>query len=225
MLKLALFDLAGTTLLDNDLVDNAFLHVFHAHNLPVRLEELLPFRGSAKRPIAETMVSRYRPEGGEKLITTIMEGFEEGMETELRACGQSIPGSEATFEWLRERQIKVGVTTGFSRKIKDLVFEALGWDERLIDVTACSDEVPESRPAPWMIFEAMRRADIYPPSAVMTVGDTPRDLQAGTNAGCGFVVGVLSGSGTVETLGRERHTHLLGSVAEIPALLERERIG
>ncbi|MEN6544690.1 MAG: HAD-IA family hydrolase [Armatimonadia bacterium] len=221
MLKLALFDLAGTTLLDNDLMEGAFLRVFHARNMPVHAEEILPFRGSAKKPIAETMVSRYRPEGGEELISEIMHGFEQGLEEGLRASGQSIPGTEATFRWLRERGIKIGVTTGFSRKIKDIVMEVLGWDERLVDVTACSDEVPESRPAPWMIFEAMRRADVYPPSAVMTVGDTPRDLQAGTNAGCGFVVGVLSGSGTVETLGRERHTHLLGSVAEIPAMLER----
>lgn len=221
MLKLALFDLAGTTLLDNNIVEDAFLRVFHAENMPVHVEEILPFRGSAKRPIAEAMVSRYRPEGGEDLIGSIIDRFEQGLEEALRASGQSIPGAEETFEWLRGRGIKVGITTGFSRRIKGVVMEVLRWDERLIDVSACSDEVPESRPAPWMILEAMRRADVYPPSAVMTVGDTPRDLQAGTNAGCGFVVGVLSGSGTVETLGRERHTHLLASVAEIPAMLER----
>ena len=221
-LRLALFDIAGTTLLDNNLVDNAFMRVFQRLDLPARVEELLPFRGSAKRPIAEAMVQRYRPEGGEKMIDEIIEGFEAGLIAELRASARSIPGTEETFGWLRDHGLKAGLTTGFSRRIGAVVTEVLGWDEALVDVMVCSDEVPESRPAPWMIYEAMRRANVYPAAAVLTAGDTPRDLGAGTNAGCGAVVGVLSGSGTVETLGRVRHTHLLESVAEIPELIDRE---
>jgi phosphoglycolate phosphatase-like HAD superfamily hydrolase len=56
----------------------------------------------------------------------------------------------------------------------------------------------------------------------MAVGDTPRDLQAGTRAGCGGVVGVLSGSHDAVSLGRHRHTHLIQSVADLPELMERE---
>lgn len=222
-LSLVLFDIAGTTLLDEGLVDGAFLRIFAGLDMPVTAEELQPYRGSAKRPIAEAMVRRYRPEGGDKLMDQIVAGFEEGVMARLRAGARPIAGTEETFQWLRAHGLKVGLTTGFSTRIRQVVCEVLGW-EGLLDVTVCSDEVPESRPAPWMVLESMRRADVYPASRVMTVGDTPRDLQAGTNAGCGAVVGVLSGSGTVETLGRVRHTHLLGSVAEVPELVEREHI-
>ena len=51
-------------------------------------------------------------------------------------------------------------------------------------------------------------------------GDTPNDLLAGHRAGAGYVVGVGTGSFSLERLAAEPHTHLLGSVAEIPGLLD-----
>ena len=57
------------------------------------------------------------------------------------------------------------------------------------------------------------------PHRVLAAGDTPNDLAAGTNAGAGFVVGVLTGSFDAATLGRERHTHLLPGVAQLPEIL------
>ena len=54
---------------------------------------------------------------------------------------------------------------------------------------------------------------------MVAVGDTPLDLQAGTNAALLGVVGVLSGASTAENLRRESHTHILPSVANLPALL------
>jgi phosphoglycolate phosphatase-like HAD superfamily hydrolase len=52
------------------------------------------------------------------------------------------------------------------------------------------------------------------------IGDTPLDLEAGSHARAGWVVGVLSGAHGIETLGATRHTHLLPSVAQLPALFE-----
>ena len=54
---------------------------------------------------------------------------------------------------------------------------------------------------------------------VLVAGDTPRDLESGTNSGAAFVVGVLSGASDEDELRSYPHTHLLSSVADIPALL------
>jgi phosphoglycolate phosphatase-like HAD superfamily hydrolase len=70
-----------------------------------------------------------------------------------------------------------------------------------------------------MLFHAMEAARVDNVAEVMAVGDTPLDLQAGTNAGLRAVVGVLSGASNAETLRREPHTHLLRSVADLPSLL------
>ncbi len=70
-----------------------------------------------------------------------------------------------------------------------------------------------------MLFHAMEIARVASVAEVVTVGDTPLDLQAGTNAGVRGVVGVLTGASTSERLRAEPHTHILPSVANLPELL------
>ena len=76
-----------------------------------------------------------------------------------------------------------------------------------------------SRPAPYLIFHAMEATGVTDVRRVLTAGDTPNDLAAGMNAGAGFVVGVTTGSFTRAQLEAEPHTHILDSVAAVPALL------
>jgi phosphoglycolate phosphatase-like HAD superfamily hydrolase len=73
-----------------------------------------------------------------------------------------------------------------------------------------------------MIFLAMERTGVHDARSVVVVGDTPLDLQAGTNAGAGGVVGVLTGTHGWQSLGAVRHTHLIPSVADLPALLRAD---
>lgn len=47
--------------------------------------------------------------------------------------------------------------------------------------------------APWPVFRAMEAADVYPPTAVVVVGDTVDDVLAGVNAAA-WAVGVTDGS-------------------------------
>jgi len=68
-------------------------------------------------------------------------------------------------------------------------------------------------------LEVMEAARVDSVAEVVAAGDTPLDLQAGTNAGLRAVVGVLSGASTAENLRREPHTHIVPSVANLPALL------
>jgi phosphoglycolate phosphatase len=56
-------------------------------------------------------------------------------------------------------------------------------------------------------------------AGVMVVGDIVLDLQAGSAAGAGRVVGVTSGAHDRARLSQAPHTHLLQTVAEIPKLL------
>jgi hypothetical protein len=54
----------------------------------------------------------------------------------------------------------------------------------------------------------------------MKIGYSPSDLEEVYNAGCGEVIGVLSGAHTVATLGPMYHTRLLNSVVDLPSLFE-----
>jgi phosphoglycolate phosphatase-like HAD superfamily hydrolase len=89
----------------------------------------------------------------------------------------------------------------------------------VIDADVTSDEVPRGRPHPDMIRHLMKRLGVREASSVAKVGDTRADLEEGANAGCGLVIGVTTGSYSRVQLQACRHSHIVKSVAEVPALL------
>ncbi len=136
------------------------------------------------------------------------------------------PGVVETFAEPRRRGIKAALTTGFSRDIADPLLASLGWSVgpagsgSNLDAVVCGDDVAAGRPAPYMIFRAMEATGIESVSEVLVAGDTVVDLEAGMNAGAAMVVGVTTGKLGFASLGAVPHTHLLSSVAEVPALLD-----
>jgi phosphoglycolate phosphatase-like HAD superfamily hydrolase len=62
------------------------------------------------------------------------------------------------------------------------VVDILGWQDKL-DAVVCTEDVPQGRPAPYMIFRAMEATGVTNVAQVLTAGDATRDLESGTNAG------------------------------------------
>ena len=129
-----------------------------------------------------------------------------------------IAGAEKAFQQLRDAGFLLASSTGFGREIAASIFHRLQW-EKYFAAMITSDDVTQGRPSPYMIFHAMEGARAASVAGVVAVGDTPLDLQAGTNAGARRVVGVLSGVGKKEQLEREPHTDIIESVAALPGLL------
>ncbi|HEY0108119.1 MAG TPA: HAD hydrolase-like protein, partial [Fibrella sp.] len=134
------------------------------------------------------------------------------------------------FAFLREQEIAIALTTGFYRKVTDIILKKLGWLEGLnagyvgtkqsvIQVSIASDEVPQGRPEPLMIQKAMHLLGITNPEVVVNVGDTPSDLLSGRTAGVGLNLGVINGTHSREQLIIYPHDQLIGSLAELPSSL------
>jgi phosphonoacetaldehyde hydrolase len=51
------------------------------------------------------------------------------------------------------------------------------------DAVVCASDVPAGRPYPWMCFLNAIRLQVYPLEAVVKIGDTISDVEAGLNAG------------------------------------------
>jgi len=49
------------------------------------------------------------------------------------------------------------------------------------DFGCCAEDVPQGRPAPWMIFRSMEALGVFPPAAVLNIGDTLPDVESGHN--------------------------------------------
>jgi phosphonoacetaldehyde hydrolase len=105
-----------------------------------------------------------------------------------------VPGVMGCVAELRRRGVKVAGTTGYFRAAAEAVSAAAREQGYAPDFTICADEVPAGRPAPWMIFRAMEALDVYPPSAVVKVGDTVIDVEDGLNAGAWSVAVIDSGN-------------------------------
>lgn len=100
-----------------------------------------------------------------------------------------------------------------------MLLAALGWEAGTVDAVICGDDVPQGRPAPYMIFRCMEATGALSVGRVANVGDTVLDLRAGYNAGVRLNVGVLTGAHGRDLLAAEPHTHLLASVADFPVIL------
>ena len=221
---LAVFDIAGTLMEDTGVLVRSFLQAFELGGVPATEEEIDEWRGAAKRDVIRDLVSKHLSQQAaqaENMVEEIYATFRRLLEENYKKEAiRPINGAEDTLNWLRSKNILLATTTGFYREVRDLILERLGWDGSFLDCNVCSDDVPKGRPAPYMIFQCMSRLGVLDVDRVIAIGDTPLDMQAGCNAGCGGVIGVLTGSHGIETLGMTRHTHIIPSVASLPALLE-----
>jgi phosphonatase-like hydrolase len=217
---LVVTDLMGTTLRDDGAVLPAYHAAFAECAIPFTEEELAAKRGAHKLSLfTEFAVRRYPADDAAKRAAAALGIFEKHLRHFLATGGGTpIEGAEEAVSRLRQAGIKVALTSGFDRGLIADIVKHCGWGE-LFDAVVYPDEVPAGRPAPYLIFQAMQKTRVEPVKRVAAIGDTVLDLQAGTNAGAGWVIGVLSGAADAETLGKTPHTHLLPSIAELPALL------
>ncbi len=222
MIELVVFDLAGTTVEDGDAVNASFRAALAGAGIEVDPAAVNAVMGLPKPEAIRLLLAGLgRPvRAGE--VDALHESFVRRMRDHYAhdPSVREIPGAASAFTALRGAGIRVALNTGFSRAITAVLLRRLGWlAPAVIDADVASDEVPRGRPFPDMIGHLMARLGITDPRRVAKVGDTRADLEEGTNAGCGLVIGVTTGSFTREQLQACPHTHLLGSVAEVPGLL------
>jgi phosphonatase-like hydrolase len=225
-IKLVIFDIAGTIVEDHGEVLSAFAAALRQHQIPFTESELQEWKGAAKREVIRHFVERQPAQkaGQNQIVEAVYSDFRNLLEEHYKQNVVPISGTNTTFAWLRERGIQIATTSGFYGEVAGLILNKAGWRETFAANISSSD-VDRGRPAPYMIFRAMEATGVSSVQEVMNVGDTPLDLQAGTNAGVRGVVGVLTGLHKQDRLQREPHTDLVPSVAHLPALIEKKYLG
>jgi phosphonatase-like hydrolase len=225
-IELVVFDIAGTTLNDDDSVNRCVRDSLARFGYQVTAAQVNAVMGLNKPEAIATLLERV---GGQRvsheLVSEIHRDFEV-RSMQFYAHDPSVHEVEGTtrvFLRLRQAGIRVALDTGFNRSITAVILERLNWSrDRLIDASISSDEVTRGRPHPDMVLELMNRFHLADPRRVAKVGDTPADLLEGRNAGCGLIVGVTSGTHSRSELEPFPHTHFVDSVRDVPALLGLE---
>jgi phosphonatase-like hydrolase len=220
--KLAVFDMAGTTIMDDGFVANAFRNAFIKNGYNISLEDTHPFMGVKKIIAVQLMLEKLGVPDPSAEAEDIHSDFVTEMVDfyEYDLSVKQFDDTEEVFKNLKEHGVRIVLNTGFPKVIADAIVKRFQWIEKnLVDDYIASDEVQNGRPDTLMIDQLMYRAGIDDPMLVAKVGDTSVDIEEGQNAGCRYVIAVTTGAGTREELEGYKPTHIVDSLSEIPEIL------
>jgi phosphonoacetaldehyde hydrolase len=199
-LKAVVFDWAGTT------VDHGsrapaivFQEIFQQRGIDVTMDQVRGPMGMAKREhiaaiaaipdVAHAWQTRFgRPCSDADIDAMYTDFLPLQKETLKRHC-DVIAGVPEAVDRCRRMGLKIGSSTGYTRELMELVTEAAGRQGYAPDCVLCAEDAPRGRPAPYLLYEAARRLDVYPLWSFVKVDDTPVGIEAGRNAGC-WTIGV-----------------------------------
>ncbi|GAA1209654.1 phosphonatase-like hydrolase [Prauserella alba] len=219
-IELVVLDMAGTTVHDGGLVEQAFDGALEDAGMRTGTSE----HQRARRYVWETM-GQSKIEvfdalfPGEPDRARRANAVFECCYDDLVAHGcEPISGAEKAMSSLRDDGVRVCLTTGFARGTRDRLLERLGWRD-LADLVVGPEEAGRGRPYPDMIHTAARNFGVVDPRRVAVAGDTGYDVLAGTRSGASVIAGVLTGAHDARTLTEHGATHVLESVADLPAIV------
>ena len=229
-IRLVAFDLAGTTIdFGSSAPAGVFVDLFRRHGVTVSDTEARGPMGTAKRDhiaalaalprVAADWRKAHGRDFSEADLDALYTEFIPLQLESLPAFDGLIPGTVEAVRALRAAGIKVAATTGYNTAMTDVVMQAARRQGFAPDAVVCASDVAAGRPAPWMIFRAMERCGIFPPPAVVAVGDTIADIEAARNAGA-WAMGV---SATGNMLGLSRAAHDALDPADRATRLARAR--
>jgi phosphonatase-like hydrolase len=236
-LGLVVMDMAGTTVQDLHEVEMCFAEASKRSGLLASEEEILAIQGWSKRYVFELFWERQLGNRGDEWFERVEHSFQTFREVlEHHYLTQPVLPTEGTlevFDFLRKHQVKIALTTGFYRKVTDIILDRLGWmkdlnaeylggSEAIIDFSISGDQVAQGRPAPYMIYHAMEKLGITDIKQVITIGDTPSDIQAGHNAGALFTLAVANGTHPVEKLLPYNPDSMLGNLGDLINFVQKK---
>ncbi|MBB6413476.1 HAD family hydrolase [Mesorhizobium sangaii] len=128
----------------------------------------------------------------------------------------ALPGIVETLTALHKRSYRLGVATNDSTSGAEKTMVTLGVAQ-LFDAAYGYDAVANPKPAPDTIYAFCDLTGLKPAQIAM-VGDNRHDLEMARAGGCGLAIGVLSGTGTRESLSSIADI-VLDSVADLPDFL------
>ncbi|MFI0979619.1 phosphonatase-like hydrolase [Streptomyces sp. NPDC021093] len=221
-IDLVVLDMAGTTVADDGLVEQAFAAAAQQLGVEAGTPDFDSKLDYVRATMGESKISVFRHLfGDEAKAQQANAAFEEAY-GELVDGGRiaEIPGAREAIEKLTGDGRTVVLTTGFARVTQDAILAALGWQD-LVGLTLCpADAGGRGRPYPDMVLTAfLRTGAVAGVADVVVAGDTSYDMLSGVRAGAGIVAGVLTGAHGRAQLEAHGASHVLGSVAELPELL------
>jgi len=128
-----------------------------------------------------------------------------------------LPGCREVLAALHRAGMRMGIATNDSTGGAERALASLGVAQ-MFEAAYGYDAVANSKPAPDTVYAFCDLTGLRP-AQLAVVGDNRHDLEMARAGGAGLAIGVLSGTGTRETLSPLADM-VLESIADLPAYLE-----
>jgi len=218
-IKLVVFDMAGTTINEQNIVYKILQKAINNKGLNVSLEDVLK-KGAGKEKfhaIRDILDFIQDETLNNEILKEIFNDFQELLDEAYEDLEvKTFEGVVELFELLRAKNIKIALNTGYNSRVATMLLDKLDWYvTEDYDLLITANDVVNSRPNPEMIEKARNYFSITKPAQVLKAGDTAIDIEEGKNANCGITVGVLSGAQTKEQLKSVNPDLILSSLKDL----------
>jgi beta-phosphoglucomutase-like phosphatase (HAD superfamily) len=162
MIRLAVFDMAGTTVHDDDAVNACLGEALKNGGRWLKREVINEVMGVPKLHAIDMLLEPLPPDAADDAVAarkarvgSIYRDFADRMikHYEKSPAVREVDGASDVFTSLKWSKVRVALDTGFDRRIANAVLRRTRWIALgLVDATVTSDEVVRGRPGPDMIF-------------------------------------------------------------------------
>jgi phosphonatase-like hydrolase len=228
MIQMVVFDMAGTTVDEDNVVYKSVQQAIHDAGFTFTLPEVLASAaGKEKRQAIVDVLALNPQKADDQVADQIYQNFLQILDkaySQLDVVPQQ--GAIELFERLKQHKIKVVLNTGYNLKTAQSLLAKLHWEVgKQIDLLVTADQVKNTRPHPDMIFLAMQTMGISDPQLVVKVGDSIIDIEEGKNAGCRFSIGITTGAHRLEQLQTANPDYIIHHLNELMGILHLQHLG
>ena len=223
-IQCVVFDMAGTTVNEDNIVYKTLQAALNHFNVPVDLNHVLLYgAGKEKFQAIKDIISNSPYTLDE---TGQLEAFNYFLAqldiAYLNFDVTPMPGAEQVFAALKQSGVKVVLNTGYNRATAENLLGKLGWAEgQQIDLLVTASDVLHNRPMPDMILYAKDKLSISDTNHMVKIGDSCIDIEEGKNAGCLLNIGITTGAQTEIQLMEAKPDYIVYSLTEMLEILEK----
>ncbi|WP_442484967.1 phosphonatase-like hydrolase [Aeoliella sp. SH292] len=218
MIELVVFDMAGTTVDEGNVVYKTVRESVNAAGYEFSQEQVQAVAaGKEKLQAIRDVLALDGEVHSEEEAASIFEDFKRRLTTAYQQLDvREQPDASLVFRQLRSKGIKSVLNTGYDRTTAESLIDKLGWVVgREIDGLVTASDVANNRPHPDMIHRAIALVGCSSSLAVVKVGDSQIDIEEGKNAGCAMTFGITTGAQSESQLREAQPTAVLHALPEL----------
>lgn len=222
MIKLMIFDMAGTSIDEGNLVYKTIQGSIESFGIVCSLEEVLAHgAGKEKLQGIKDILLAKGLERTEDEVKSIHEYFKKSL---LEAYDDSemkvFDSVRDMIQYGKEEGIMTAFNTGYKRAMAEFILDKVGIEVgKDIDALVAADDVEFGRPHPDMIMKIIKDLGVSADEAIK-IGDSAIDIEEGRAAGMALNIGVTTGAQTADQMLVANPDYIIADMSELKILIE-----